>query len=414
MHRKVFERLRRYVARWRGFNRNVRLAFAASALAGVGQGIFRVAFNLYVLQVGIHPAVLGTILSAGPIAYAVGSIPSGFVAEKIGYRRMLLMIYSCAGLAQLAQVATGRIAFIYVASFLAGLAFSGDFVVRLPFISENTSDADRNHAFSAGNILSGLSLSIGSLIAGFGPNLLRGIAPELALAYRYTLWIGGGLTLCAMLPIWFIRSQPARRSVKISLKPYLWGMDRFTRELALIELCIGVSIGLVIPFQNLYFIYRLGTSREFFGSVSALSILPTTLAIALGPAFAHAATAVTAFGSMRLLMTLALAIMAWTSQRWLGSIGFWVHRALFSAGQPLAFAFAMQESTPRSKVAAAAWLNVTFWLGQAMAAPVAGWYIARSDYSGTFTIAIVGVLIAGVLSFMWFGPMEKRNTGEAG
>jgi len=189
-------------------------------------------------------------------------------------------------------------------------------------------------------------------------------------------------------------------------------MDRFTRQLALIEGCLGLSFGLVVPFQNLYFIYRLGTSREFYGTISALGILPGSIATALGPAVVAAMGAVSAFGGMRLLMPLALLLMALTTQPWLGSLGYWLYWALFLASQPIAFAFAMKEAAPQAKVAASAWLNITFWLGQALAAPLAGWYIARSNYPATFYLASASALLASVCTLVWFGPLQKRHTAK--
>ena len=79
-------RLRRaatsYVAMAAGFNRNVRLLLLASMLGGMAQGIFGVDFNLYILSLGMEPDTLGNILSAGPLAHALASIPIGFLSES--------------------------------------------------------------------------------------------------------------------------------------------------------------------------------------------------------------------------------------------------------------------------------------------------------------------------------------------
>jgi MFS family permease len=413
MNTRLYRGVTAYVAQLRRFNRNIRLIFVATVLGNVGQGILRVALNLYILSLGVGPEMLGAILSAGPIAYALASIPTGLMDERMGHKRTLLWIYGLAGVAQLAQVATGKVPMIFAASFVAGWAMSGDFVVRLPFISENTSDADRDHAFSSSHILSNLAASLGALVAGFGPNLLRAAVPDLTTAYRYTLYLGGALTLAAVLPLSLIHGHGPRPRVKLSLRPYLWGMDRFTRRLAIIEGCLGVSMGLVMPFQNLYFIYHLGSSREFFGTVSALSIVPGTIATALGPAAAAAAGAVQAFGAMRLLMPLPLVLMAWTTQPWLGSLAFWFQRVLFVASQPIAFAFAMKQSSPQAKAAASAWLNITFWVGQAAMAPLAGWWIARSNFAATFYLSSVAALLAGVCTFVWFGAIQNQVSTKA-
>ena len=87
-------------------NRNVRLLFLGSSLSGVASGIFAVIFNLYILGMGISPEVLGGILSAGPFAEAIGSIPMGFLMERIGFKKVFIIIYGVSALSRLLQVAT--------------------------------------------------------------------------------------------------------------------------------------------------------------------------------------------------------------------------------------------------------------------------------------------------------------------
>ncbi len=72
----------------------------------------------------------------------------------------------------------------------------------------------------------------------------------------------------------------------------------------------------------------------------------------------------------------------------------------------------MKQSAARAKVAASAWLNITFWLGQALAAPLAGWCIARSNYPATFYLAGVAALLAGICTLVWFDPLQNQGRGS--
>ena len=87
-----------YVGMAAGFNRNVRLLLVASMLGGMAQGIFGVDFNLYILSLGMEPDTLGNILSAGPLAHALASIPIGFLSESFGFTKAFVGIYGLAGL----------------------------------------------------------------------------------------------------------------------------------------------------------------------------------------------------------------------------------------------------------------------------------------------------------------------------
>lgn len=395
-------RLRRgavsYVGSVRGFNRNVRLLLIATALGGLAQGIFGVDFNLYVLSLGIQPDTLGGILSAGPIAHALASIPVGFLGELFGFRKAFAAIYGLGGIAYLTQVATSNVNIIAVGAFLAGLAFSGDFVVRLPFIAANTDPEQRALVFSYSSVLSAISAAIGALIAGYMPNWIGAFVADLPTAYRYTLYISGLGALAAVLPALLMRDHAPKEPKKISLHPYLWGIDRFTVRVASVELFIGVTMGMIIPFMNVFYLYRLGTSREFFGNVAALAVLPVMTATVIGPAIAKRMTNIGAVRAARWLIPVSTLLMAATTNAYLGTAGYWAYRALFMMSQSIWFAFVMDTAAPRGKVAASAWLEITFWIGMAIAAPATGYLLARQSYTLPFLISAAAAVVTGFLT----------------
>ncbi len=395
------------------FNRNVRLCLAASVLSAMAQGIFGVAFNLYILSMGITADVLGGILSASPLAQGIGSIPAGLVAEVIGFRHAFGLIYATAGLSQVVQVTALAVPVIVLASFVGGLGMAGDFVVRLPFLAAQTSPAQRNHVFSVSSMLNTLGMALGALFAGFAPTLLGAVTTDLTTAYRWTLYSSAALLLVAALPSFLIRDATRTPRRHLGLGVYLWGMDRFTFQQAVVSLFVGLSMGLVFPFLNLFFVYHLDTSREFFGTVTALAIVPLVLATALAPTLAVRLGSVRVVTILRCIIPLCMVLMAVTRNPLLGTLGYWGQRALISMSQPLSFAFAMDAAAPRAKLAASAWLNVTFWLGNALAAPIAGALIGQSNYALPLYLAAAAMLGAAVCNEVFFGPLERAINARA-
>jgi len=397
-----------YVGTTRELNRNLKLLLMCTMLSGIGQGIFLVDFNLYILSLGVDANVLGRILSAGPFAHALASIPVGFMGEVLGYRFSFLAIYALAGLSQLAQVATSSVAVIAAASFAAGLAFSGDFVVRLPFVAANAGSSVRTRAFSISTVVNAISFAVGSFLAGYLPDMLASIAPDLTTCYRYTLYIAGVLTLAAVIPALLICDAQRSRRSKISLYPYLWGIDRFTVKVAAVELFLGLTLGLTNPFMNIFYLYHLRTSREFFGTVAALALLPMMLATVVGPAIAARRGNLNTVTLARFVMPVAIAGMALTTSPWLATGGYWAYRALFMMSQSIWFAFVMDSALPRAKAAASAWLEITYWIGTGVAAPVTGALLARSNYVMPFYMSAVAALLAAMLTHISLGWRRAR------
>jgi predicted MFS family arabinose efflux permease len=147
--------------------------------------------------------------------------------------------------------------------------------------------------------------------------------------------------------------------------------------------------------------------------MSLLSLLPVVVAIAIGPVIVMRWGKVRTVTVLRLLVPLSCVLMAWTTRPLLGTAGYWASRALFMMSQPISFAFAMEAAERKAVVAASAWLNVTYWLGTAVAAPVTGIFLARSDYATPFYLAAVAAVLAGLSNQIFFAPKEKLLKGKA-
>ena len=398
-----------YVQQVLKLNTNIRLLLLSSVLSGIAQGIFGVDFNLYILSIGIEPGALGKILSAGPFAHALAAIPIGFLGELLGYRVAFVAIYLVGGLSCLAQVSTENAYLISAAAFVGGLALSGNFVVRMPFLAANTEPSERTHVFSINSLFYSLTYAVGALFAGYLPNILRWVTTDQTTQYRYTLYLAGIGMVLSVVPILFIKSQGPRHHRKISLKPYLWGMDAFTVKSAGIELFIGLTLGLVLPFANLYFILHLGTSREFFGTAAALSVIPISILAALGPVLARRLGNGRAIVISRYLVPLSTVVMALAATRAVGTGGYWSYRALFNMSQALWFAYAMGAARESAKTALSAWLEITFWLGQALAALVTGSLLAGANFVLPLYLSSAAALITALLTQLFIRQRAKSQ-----
>lgn len=388
------------------FNRNIKLSLLATVLGGVAQGIFNVVFNLYILSMGITEDVLGGILSAGPFAHAIASIPLGFLSELVGYKEIFVGLYAVAGIASVVQAGTANVALISAAAFVSGFVLTGNFVVRMPFLAANANDDGRAHVFSVDSLLFGFSAAFGALIAGYVPEFLTFLSPDLTLRYRYTLYLAAVLTFLGVIPSLMLCKSAPRERKKISLYPYLWGMDGFTIKTAVIELFIGLFIGLVGPFMNLYFVYRLGTTREFYGTIEALALAPVMIATALVPVFVKRLGALRASITVRALVPLATFVMALTTAPWLGTTSYWVYSAALRMSQSMWFVFVMDTASEKSKVAISAWLEITFWLGMGVASWLTGGFLADANYTLPFLLSSAASVMTGVLTYALVGRKQ--------
>ncbi len=403
-------RVTQYLGRIQGLQRNVKLALLASVLGGMSYAAFGVVFNLYILSLGIEADVLGRIVGAGPLAEALAAIPSGFIAEQIGFRKSLLIIHAASGLSRLAQMGTTDASLIAWAGFFGGLVSAGGFVVGIPFLAANSSNEDRNLVFSLNALLQSVSMSLGAIAAGHVPNLLASRVPDVSIAYRYTLMGASLLSLLSLAPMWGVQETPALQRRKISLYPYLWGIDRTTVKHAVISLFRGLNSGLVEPFLSVFFVVGLGTSREFYSAVSALAVVPSVVANTLSPLVASALGTARAITLVRALVCVPTIAITLSAVPIIAALFYWLERIVAGVAMPLTFAFSMDTAEERAKTATAAWMHVAYVAGGAVAAPVTGWLLAGSRYTVPFYFSAAAVLMAGLLNYAFFPELHKKRS----
>ena len=191
-------------------------------------------------------------------------------------------------------------------------------------------------------------------------------------------------------------------------------MDRFIIHQVLITAVVGLSVGLIAPYMNLIFIDHLGTSVAFYGTISALALIPAVLGAAIIPVVATRTRSVVGIvTALRIAIPGFLVILALTASPAVGTGAYWAQNALFFMSSPLSFAFAMGIAGD-ARTLLSAWLNIAFWLGNALGAPVTGALIARANYRLPLLLAAAVSLAAAVLNQGLMRPVEKRAQSESG
>jgi predicted MFS family arabinose efflux permease len=161
--------------------------------------------------------------------------------------------------------------------------------------------------------------------------------------------------------------------------------------------------------MNIYFVYHLGTSREFFSSVEAFVFLPTIIATALGPMLAARLGITRTMTAARYFIPVTTTIMALTTIPLAGASTYWLYKALFAMAQPLWFAYAMDTATPKAKVAVSAWLEITFWIGIGFAARLTGGSFAQSNYTLPFFLSAAAALVTAILIHIFVGSRSALH-----
>ncbi|MBG0786291.1 MAG: MFS transporter, partial [Anaerolineaceae bacterium] len=70
-------------------SRDLKVVSAAMLTWGLGEGMFYIFQPLYIQQFGADPIMIGTILGISGLVMAIGQVPAGLLADKIGRRPLM-------------------------------------------------------------------------------------------------------------------------------------------------------------------------------------------------------------------------------------------------------------------------------------------------------------------------------------
>jgi MFS family permease len=179
----------------------------AAAMVGfaLDGGVYSVLLNLFLVRLGYGPEQIGVVNSIGTLTFALASLPSGALGERLGVRPMLLLglgMMLVGGSVLPAAVGipeAWRLAWLIGSSVLLYLGLALFFVNTAPFVMELVDAHQRSQVFSLQTALMSLAAFVGSLTGGLLPPAiaaLLGVTLERPQPYSYSLVVAG----LAMIP----------------------------------------------------------------------------------------------------------------------------------------------------------------------------------------------------------------------
>ena len=394
-----------------GVNRNIKLYLLTVLLINIGFGVIEADFNLYILSMNMSPDFLGVILSLTPFAQVLAAIPIGFLAEKIGSKRSLILVNLVVGFSHLLRVFSPNQTLILLGSFILGTVRTGYFIIQMPFISQYAGkQKDKEYSFASITIYS--STAIGNLIGGFLPVLLASLFINETSTYR-TIMVWASLLIgMGTIPLFFLKKDKPADTRKISLSPYLKGIDKNTVRFAGIEFFLGTGFGFLLFYMNIIFVYYYKSNLQAYGTMSAVLIIPIVILLLAGPSLAKKYNGLRIILVTRILSSVFAVFTIITTNPLVGASAYIIFRSLIGAGTSLWLSFASSVATKRSRTATSAWLEITFQIGFIAAALGGGHLIARGSYPALGFISAGSMVIAYLLTNLFFGKKYLSPPAE--
>ncbi|RBP91321.1 putative MFS family arabinose efflux permease [Cytobacillus firmus] len=409
-----------WAGQFKGYNRNIKLAFMANILTQIGFGIFMVIYNFYIRELGYSESVNGQIISMTALATALILVPAGIASDRIGRKRAMLFGAVATGVAMLFRSMVEMQELLILFAFFTGLTTAFLQVSGIPWLAENSKADQRVHLFSIHfAIMTGANV-IGNLSGGILTDVFSLFVDQL-ISIRITLLVASIFFIAGLVPILRFAEAPIEKNDVRGLKDFSFKNLSAKNEgvkiiamFAFAQLLIGTGAGLVIPYLNLYFADRFEASNSAIGIIISLGQAATAFAMIIGPVVVRKVGEVRAVVILQLMSLPFLLLTAYTEHLWLAAIGFLFRQALMNAGNPIQMSLMMSRVNDSMKGLANSVNQMVFNLGWAVMGPVSTGIVMRyGDYWGyalVFSITASLYLIGSLYFFFVFRNYNKTKT----
>src|SRR5262249_50116076 len=137
-----------YVQQFGRFQRNARLYLLANALTGVSGGIVLVLYTLYLSALGYSTRLIGLVLFVATLGAGLAIFPAGLCVDRFSGKAILIWSTVLIGIAGVGQMLFRNPILLCTSVFLVGVGIACQFALNAPFLTNNSTPAERAHLFS--------------------------------------------------------------------------------------------------------------------------------------------------------------------------------------------------------------------------------------------------------------------------
>ncbi|MCK4667888.1 MFS transporter [Candidatus Dependentiae bacterium] len=406
--KKFKEQISEYISHIKLFKKNARIYLYSGFLIGISFSGFRLLYNLFLKELNFSEEIMGKRLAIFSLGSLVIAIPATLSAKKNKFSTIYMISLAILFLSWLSQAFFTNLIPLFSASLIGGMFMTYYSVAVAPFIMRNSTDKERTHLFSFNFAIMLLSGVVGSIIAGFLPDICANFTDSKIETLRMSLVVISGVSLLAFLLIPKIKELNRVHEKDIRLADIFKIKNPLLLfKITLPAFIVGMGAGMIIPFMNLYFKDRIKLEINQIGIIFSITQLFMFLGILLGPPLAKKFGKIRTVVITQFLSIPFMLILAFFNQYFLVALAFFMRAAFMNMAQPLTTAFAMELVPKNEQEITNSTLMVAWTFSLAISTAIGGKLIATSGFTIPLIIASGLYVLSSMFYFLFFFKTEK-------
>ena len=440
-----------YLQQFGRFQRNARLYLLANALTGISGGIFLVLYTLYLSALGYDTNLIGLVLFVATLGAGVAIFPAGLCIDRFSGKTILIWSTVLISIAGTGQMLFRNPVLLCASVFVVGVGIAFQFVLYAPFLTTNSTPAERTHLFSINTVIILVTIVLGEVSGGALPSWLREhpwamlpdmswllVSQPLARSYQITLLFAGLLAAPGFIPLFLMTNdrpmhtrseqQRLRSSLHKNWLKFQHNLQKGraaltqrgataiafrqnTRTFLLsplatligVNILLGFGAGMLLPYFSLFFVQHLGATSTLFGMIDGSANILNALGTLFAPYIAIRIGRISAIVFPRLLMIPILLAMGFFPLLLLAAILYPLRQGLTGIPNSILQVFSMEVVPPERRGLANSSYESANKIAWAVATPVGGFIISGLGYTLVFLITTALYTLALALIWWRFG-----------
>jgi MFS family permease len=404
---------------YRTYSKNIQSILIWNITFCLGLGIHLVLYNLYLQSIVFDEVIIGKILGLNFLAQAIIYIPAGLFSDRFGSKKGVLAgigIFIVALIGNLFASNPGELLFW---GFLIGLGNAASIVTFIPLLTEYSNEIEKKvlftFAFSTGTFFTFLGTLLGGIISD-SIRVFFHLSDTTSI--RLTLSITIILLVLCTIPLFFIKGnhlQDKDRNAQRSLLSLIKSNPKSLMPIAKFsfsKVLAGVSLGIIAPFINLFFLVKFDLSNSNISIVLAAGTLATVIFMSYNPKVTGRISEVRTVSLYNLLSIPAVIILGLSQNLWIAIMAFIIFRSANFGLNPIVSKLMMEKVEPEVRGLTNSFGFMVNSLCISLLGPVAMYIVQvagnTQGYLYLCLISAVGSLIGAIFFQLAFAQKKER------
>jgi MFS family permease len=341
----------KFFRQFQTYSKNIKSILIWNITFCLGLGVHLVLYNLYLQSIVSDEGMIGKIVGLNFLAQAIIYIPAGLFSDRLGSKKGVLTGISIFIISLIGNLFASDSNELLFWGFLIGFGNAASIVTFVPLLTEYSTEMERNNLFTFAFSTGTFFTFLGTLAGGMTSDSLSSIFHlSDTMSIRLTLTLTVILFILCTIPLIFLkRNQGFETAATLSLLSLIKSNREslipivkfsFSRILA------GVSLGIIAPFINLFFLIKFDLSNSHISMVLAFATLATVVFMSYNSKITNRFSEVKTVSLYNLLSIPAVIMLGLSQNLWIAIIAFILFRSANFGLNPIVSKLMMEKVAP--------------------------------------------------------------------